>query len=226
MEIQQGAIMPTLTYTQLERGPLTLVTEQSIAPNPPDFAEAIVESDGVRFYVAGAKPWAACCWKASRPLLPPGGPLTVTLAWEEMLDDSPSLNSRELDLMVSDDKGNVYNGSEHLLIATGGVEIVNAAGAWIAIPFLPGVPAPGLWTAYSVTMAIDPSKGASAVTDTSAGPKKATLMPLWIPALKLGWTPPLAGLWQAVAQVQPGLVQAGGACSVKVRNLTVTATWS
>jgi hypothetical protein len=217
--------MPTLTYTQLERGALTLVTGTSIAPNPPDSAEAIVEPDGVRFYIAGSKPWSACCWKSARPLLPPGGPLTVTLAWEEMLDDSPSLNSRELDLMVSDDKGNVYNGSEHLLIATGGVEIVNAAGTWIATPFVPGVPAPDVWTAYSVTMAIDPAKGASALTNALAGQQSAALVPLWIPSLPLKWAPPLPGLWQAVAQIQPGLVQAGGACSVKIMNMQITAVW-
>jgi hypothetical protein len=215
----------TLTYPQIERGALTLVEGASIAPNPPDSAEAIVESDGVRFYVAGSKPWAACLWKASRPLVPPGGPFTVTMAWEMALDDSPDLNAMEVDLMVSRETGDVFNGSGHLLVSTGAWAIVDASGNWLPTPFVPGVPAPGAWTPYSITLAIDPSKGLSAVTNVSAGQQSAALVPLWVPALKLGWNPPMAGLWNAVAQIQPGLVQAGGAASVKIRNMQIMAVW-
>jgi len=215
----------TLTYSSMERGTLTLVTGPSIAPNPPDSAEAIVESDGVRFYIAGSKPWAACLWKASRSLLPPGGPFTVTMAWEMALDDSPDLNAMEVDLMVSDPLGNVANGSGHLLTSTGAWAIVDANGNWLPTSFVPGVPAPGAWTSYSVTLSIEPAKGLSAVTNLSSGQQSAALTPLWVPALKLGWNPPLAGLWNAVAQIQPGLMASGGACSVKIRNMQITAVW-
>ena len=210
----------SLTYTKIEQQTLTPVVGASIAPNVPDAYQAIREVDGVRFYVAGSKPWAAALWKASVALLPMSAPFTITMAWEMALDDSPDLNSAEMDLMCSDSLGNVWNGSTHLLIATGAMEIVNAAGNWTATPFVPGVPAPGLFVPYSATLIINPATGLSAVANLSAGQQSASLVPLQIPALKLGWAPN-----QAVTQIQPGLGQAGGACSVKIRNISVAVNW-
>jgi hypothetical protein len=107
--------------------------------------------------------------------------------------------ANENDLMLTDGKQNLFNGSMRKNNSTGGMwEIVNAAGAWVATGFKPGPFTPDVWTqviaVYQVNWA---ALTISVLSITDGAATFALPSPLALPAIKnSGWQASIID-WQA-----------------------------
>jgi len=124
--------------------------------------------------------------------------------------------ANENDLMVTNAKGALFNGSVRKNNQEGGMwQVANSAGGWVDTGFKPGPFAPDVWTQVIVVYAINWTTGIRVVSITDNGTTFQLDTPPAAPNLEAAWGPNLLD-WQS----QETLLSAGGYAR-DMRNVTL-----
>lgn len=192
--------------------------------NQPDVNDPLADSyvlidtpTGLRSYIAGCA-YSGACGSLTRRTM--DGFHHPSMSFEVCPDDCVAINAQalEFDLRIQLGEWN-YNFSGQLNLAKGGMwQLVNAEEHWVDTEFIPGLLPADVWTAVNLSYELNLDAHAFSTTRVIIGER------IWEVPEKYRHVPASRKNWEngtATIQVQIGLNHMGGACSHKIRDLTI-----